>query len=43
MDFKNGWQYFKKFLNGVDLEYETLLMCNNVPWLSRANTIWSTL
>lgn len=27
---------FKKLLNDVDCEYDTLLMCNNVRWLSRA-------
>lgn len=27
---------FKKNLNDVNCEYDTLLMCNNIRWLSRA-------
>lgn len=27
---------FKKILNDVNCEYDTLLLCNNVRWLSRA-------
>ncbi|XP_025191149.1 zinc finger BED domain-containing protein 5-like [Melanaphis sacchari] len=30
---------FKKILNDVNCEYDTLLLCNNVRWLSRATSL----